>query len=651
MANYGADATIVNMAYRAAMANVPKDVSGHLESQLRNYETTMSQVQTSYNNLIRMGGQLLGQAAVGLKKRVERRAFGSTVKDEFGNAFLMEGSDFSKTISNDKFNDQIAEVEYDPTNPGGNWSSRVEVTETMGLKDISKAYRQTFKNNPFSQENVAERMELNQKKQKIYTQIDQLQAGYGNLEQIFAGEGYNKKAMASNYGDSRFLAAIAGEPKNGDKVEKGSDDNGNVILKLFDKNNNPILQDMSSPLSEDNRQLTVRADELGDLIIPEDPGVFKAMNDSFESLRSQGSSGAKGSSWETVQGRYKNDIEKVVGTEKGLHYAMHEDGFFNFQTSMVEDLTSQSVTSSTLFGALGRKVPIDENGKPVIDISGGSDPNAFDAEDFSGGANYSKIVQAVTNRRSRFYNEDVTREVFKEWATQKGKDVWDYGTSQRKKINPWGTNKDMQKMFFPPDQQLKGGITGGQLNQAIGSLMTGKIPAPDGSVWEVNKETQVWTNNKSKRTASGDEMIQRQQYLLEKSIGAKVVDYRSYLRFQKFRGTEGSAAAAAAAATGGKGVTITDEQKSTISGLFGKGKKEGPAASKLRKMFPDLKKKIKEADMWDASMIEVGGQEFDVAEPNQMETLITKLNQMIGEVGGVKGAGGIADELLKKYSK
>ena len=31
MAKYGADATIVNAAYRAAMANVPKDVIGNLE--------------------------------------------------------------------------------------------------------------------------------------------------------------------------------------------------------------------------------------------------------------------------------------------------------------------------------------------------------------------------------------------------------------------------------------------------------------------------------------------------------------------------------------------------------------------------------------------------------------------------------------------
>jgi hypothetical protein len=382
--------------------------------------------------------------------------------------------------------------------------------------------------------------------------------------------------------------------------------------------------------------LTVRADELGDLIIPEDPRVFKAMNDSFESLRSQGSSGAKGVSWQTAQGKYKNDIEKVVGNEKQLHYAIHEDGFFNFQSSMMEDLTSESVTSATLFGALGRKVPVDENGNPAIDISGGSDPNAFDAEDFASGANYAKIVQAVTNRKSRFYNEDVTREVFKEWATQKGKDVWEYGMSQRKEVNPWGTNGSMRQMFFPPDQQFKGGARGGQVNQIISTLASGKIPAADGSVWNVDRKTQSWTNSVSGQTMSGDEVIEKQrQLLLQQPSIDEIDDLRTLQRFQKFRGTEG----AAAGGGGDTPSTVTDKQKNTISGLFGKNAKEGHAVSKLRTMFkdiPGIKSKIKEADMWDASIIEVDGQEFDVENEDQVQSLINKLNEMIGSVQKVQ---------------
>ena len=632
MAKYGADATIVNAAYRAAMANAPKDVSKILDNQLRSYQYTMAQINNSWNNVMRMGGQLLGMAAAGLKKRAERRAFGSTVKDEFGNAFLMDGSEFTKTIDNDKFNDQLPEVEYDPSNPTGNWRSRTEVTEVMGLKDISKAYRETFKQNPFSPESIAERLELNQKKQRIYTQIDQLRAGYGSLEQIFANEGYSKNAIASNYGDSRFLAAIAGESELGDKIVKGHDNNGNIILKLVDRNNNAILQDMSQPMSQDNKQLTVRADELDTLIIPKDQAVLQAMNQSFESLRAQGASGAKGVSWETVQGKYRNDLDNVIGTEKQLHYAMHEDGFFNFSSSFVDDLTNQGFTSANLFIALDRKLPVDEKGNPAIDISKGSDPNAFDAQDFATPGNYSKIIQAITNRRSRFYNEDVTREVFKEWAVQKGADVFAYGTTQRKEVSPWGTNDQMRKMFFPPNQTFKGGVMGSQLNNVVSRFMQGSFPSQDGSVWNVDKKTQSWTNSVSGQTMSGDEMIKAHQQML---TGDKedVFDLISDARFQRFRGAEGGGGTQETASS------VTDKQKDIISGLFGKNAKEKQAVTKLREMFPDLSVKIQEANMFDASIIEVDGQRFDVENKKEMESLINKLNELIGNIQGVKGVG------------
>jgi hypothetical protein len=55
--------------------------------------------------------------------------------------------------------------------------------------------------------------------------------------------------------------------------------------------------------------------------------------------------------------------------------------------------------------------------------------------------------------------------------------------------------------------------------------------------------------------------------------------------------------------------------------------------------------------MFDASIIEVGGQEFDVEKEDQIQSLINQLNKMIGGVEGVKSVGDQADELLSKYGK
>jgi len=60
--NPGSDATLVAAATRAAMANVPKDLSGTFESMAEEYGKTMREVGKSWaqvgKNLGTIGGQL-----------------------------------------------------------------------------------------------------------------------------------------------------------------------------------------------------------------------------------------------------------------------------------------------------------------------------------------------------------------------------------------------------------------------------------------------------------------------------------------------------------------------------------------------------------------------------------------------------------------
>ena len=50
--NPGADATLVGAAYRAAMANVPKDLSGTFEAMAKSYDETMQSVAESWSTVI-----------------------------------------------------------------------------------------------------------------------------------------------------------------------------------------------------------------------------------------------------------------------------------------------------------------------------------------------------------------------------------------------------------------------------------------------------------------------------------------------------------------------------------------------------------------------------------------------------------------------
>ena len=63
--NPGADATLVQAAYAAAMANVPKDLSGTFEAMATNYAKTMEIVGTSWKEAIKTTGEL-AEIATGL---------------------------------------------------------------------------------------------------------------------------------------------------------------------------------------------------------------------------------------------------------------------------------------------------------------------------------------------------------------------------------------------------------------------------------------------------------------------------------------------------------------------------------------------------------------------------------------------------------
>ena len=64
--NPGADATLVAAATRAAMANVPKDLSGTFQAMSASYEKTMSTIGASFKqaafNIGKIGGQAIKTA-------------------------------------------------------------------------------------------------------------------------------------------------------------------------------------------------------------------------------------------------------------------------------------------------------------------------------------------------------------------------------------------------------------------------------------------------------------------------------------------------------------------------------------------------------------------------------------------------------------
>ena len=412
--NPGADATLVAAAYRASMANVPKDLSGTFEAMAENYATTMGIVGEAWGEVAKVGGKLIGEAANNFIEGKKYQALGSLYQNEDGSKFLLEGTDYTDPKSG-------------------------ETTHVNGLNDIKKQIYETWTSgNPFSAENRAKRIKLKQDKNKLYSQIDELAIGYDNIATTLASKAYSEGAMNSNIGDARLLTAIGamrssrGTAENGDYVKAGHDKYGDLVLTLFDKDDNLIKVNADDPNSAN---ISIRSADINDIIItkvPEAKDNFYKFTDNMRVFGTQ-----KGTSWNNIETRYMSNIESLVGDSNSLQYMLHEKRLYNKEESCAKDIAGGnggSITSANIFGMLGNKLPTDAQGNELpVDVMADGNPK-LTKEDFmgaKGAANYSKIVSALTNKRNNYYDEDVTREVFLDWAKLQGKDAFDYGTKFR----------------------------------------------------------------------------------------------------------------------------------------------------------------------------------------------------------------------------
>ena len=95
--NPGADTTLVTAATRAALANVPKDLSGTFEALASNYATTMQSVANSWSEVTKKVGEV-GRAAIGQAVvNLENRAMVAGISNKTNTTFLVDGLQEIKT--------------------------------------------------------------------------------------------------------------------------------------------------------------------------------------------------------------------------------------------------------------------------------------------------------------------------------------------------------------------------------------------------------------------------------------------------------------------------------------------------------------------------------------------------------------------------
>ena len=88
--NPGADATLVNVAYRAAMADTPADYSGTLEKAAESYGKTMEASSEMWGNVAEVGAKLGGEMVKNANERAAMSAKASTLNPEDAEFLISE---------------------------------------------------------------------------------------------------------------------------------------------------------------------------------------------------------------------------------------------------------------------------------------------------------------------------------------------------------------------------------------------------------------------------------------------------------------------------------------------------------------------------------------------------------------------------------
>ena len=393
--NPGADPTLVSAAYRAAMANVPKDLSGTFEAMAKNYAITMQTLGAVWGGVAK---NITGVAKEAIDRAVEVKNYearGLKYQNKDGVSFLTDSLD---NIKNELY---------------GTWTG-----------------------DPFSRESRAERIRLRQKRDKIFGQIDMLDAGVSSLGDVLTSGQFDGQATGLN--NMRFVNAAqafstsSGKTKEGDYLVPSYDENDDITLTLYDKTGKAVAKD-------DGSFITYKPSEIDGLLVRDNPQLLGSGNKLFENLETQGYK--YGGEYSFAGKKFRRGMGELVKNGNNLHNAMNKD-FYHLGKSFMDDLTSPdgSLTSASIFGMLNNELPVDSKGNP-LPITDFNNSGGIDAGDFASEENMLLIQTALTDKTSKYYDEDVTRDVFLDWTEMQGKAAFDYGKGRRV---PKGETNDIQ---------------------------------------------------------------------------------------------------------------------------------------------------------------------------------------------------------------
>jgi len=449
--NPGADQTLVAAAYRSAMANVPKDLSGTFEALAASYDETMQSVADSWSGVIK-DVATLGSAAVAtaIKNSISRPGYGNMIRyssvDQLSEEKRAEIGTYADYVEDVKGGEKGYQKYVDEESGTGvedvnilskkEWLKKRDAGEGVlsekeweelnlqntpiyigdELTNIRKGLRALW--GKTDRDSVIKRQELKSHRDKLFSELD-------FLENV---DNFNNENLANGLIDEGATGklpllmqnALSAYKTKSKKILEG-DWAGYHVVPTRDGNDdlNFILKDPEGRVvtgqGVDGEILTERGgkpysistSKMNSLLTPKyDETRRQAWNKMFDGLLA---SNIKNFS----DIGYGNKARDFVQTEEELFGLMgHNPG--NNSSNFVDDLNNPSGTSAAIFSGMGQ-VKLAEMGVKDIGKKG------YDAEDFIGEGvatqNYKIVKDALLNKTSGNYDFKTTQNAFIEYVT------------------------------------------------------------------------------------------------------------------------------------------------------------------------------------------------------------------------------------------
>jgi len=410
--NPGADATLVSVAYRAAMANTPADYSDTLERAADSYEKTMEASSEMWGNVAKIGAKLGGEMVANANERAAYAAKTSTLNPE---------------------------------------DAEVLLSELYGIKDAQKELG--FLPGVFgSRETKMELAKLKMDQQELFADIDLTAASLkAGTNAVASGAFDTKLAM----GEGEIVNAIIKSglknrvTGNGNVAKLGRDEYGELAWTLYRENgeladnpngtNEPVIMN----IKQFNKSLATNVDDKG------------AMASGFEKKNTQiadrGLKSRTGVYDEQMRAMDSNWLDTQLGDKPiNLKRAMHMK-FGYMKTSFFDDITTnQNEYSADLYNTLvsvtGGKGAL--SGVIVDGMKDTDGEEGISAQEAMDSDNY----QVLTANLLGMKDPEVSKAYFKDYVLKEFEGANNYGHRNKvpKSGSKNGSDYDGDDVSTPP---------------------------------------------------------------------------------------------------------------------------------------------------------------------------------------------------------